>query len=84
MKVKDLKVGELFVTENTMSRPKLKLKQGYLEIASLMVWVCREDVEAKILTDSQIITIRNKWGMTEEKFNDFKEALIRRYIKGTK
>jgi len=81
MKVKDIEPGQIFNIDLTNVRPKLKLQKGFLDMASLYVYEGKDDVEAFLLTESQIVKIRGNWGMTEEKFNDFKEALIRRYIK---
>lgn len=84
MKVKDIKPGQIFNIDLTNVRPKLKLQKGFLDMASLYVYEGKDDVDAFLPTESQIIKIRNNWRMTEEKFNDFKEALIRRYIKEVK
>jgi hypothetical protein len=81
MKVKDVEVGQIFNIDLTNVRPKLKLKKGFVDMASLYVYEGKDDVDAFLLTESQIIKVRNNWRMTEGKFNDFKEALIRRYIK---
>ena len=84
MKIKDIKTGDLFVIDNTMTRPKLKLKEGYLDIASLMIWTCREETEARVLTDIQIEKVRYNWKMKKEDFEKYNQMLIRRYIKEVK
>ena len=81
MKVKDVKIGEIFRIDNTFVRPKLKLKEGYIDMASQIIWVCREEVEAEILTDMQIITVRRKWRLTAEEFEKHKQMIIKKYIK---
>jgi len=81
MKVNEIKTGELFVIDNTMTRPKLKLSQGYLDIFSLIKFSCRGDATARVLTEVDIMKLRINWGMTLEKFEDYKQMLVRRYIK---
>lgn len=81
MKVKDVKIGEVFRIDNTFARPKLKLKEGYVDIASQIIWICREEIDAEILTGMQIITVQRGWGITAEEFEKHKQKLIKKYIK---
>ena len=81
MKVKDVKVGEIFRIDNTFVRPKLKLKEGFIDMATRYIWICREEVEAEILTDVQIATVTRMWGMPPEKFEEYKQRLIKKHIK---
>ncbi len=80
MKVKEVKTGEIFCIDNTLVKPKLKLKEGYIDMASQIIWVCREEVEAEILTDMQIMTVQRKWRITAEEFEKHKQKLIKKYI----
>ena len=81
MKVKDVKTGEIFRIDNTFVRPKLKLKEGYIDMTSQIIWICREEVEAEILTGMQIITVQRKWRLTAKEFEKHKQKLIKKYIK---
>ena len=80
MKVKDIKVGEIFAIDYSGVRPKLKLKEGYLDLASQYVWVCNQEIDAEILTDSQLTKIARNWRMTMEEFEKYKQKMIRKYI----
>lgn len=84
MKVKDIKVGEIFVIDNTMTKPKLKLEQGYVDMSSLYMFSGKKDTTARVLTEADIMKIRFKWKMTEKGFENYKQMLIRRYIKEEK
>ena len=80
MKVKEIKTGEVFVIDHTLVRPKLKLKQGYLDMATQYIWVCREEADAEILTGSQTMRVAINWKMTPEGFEKHKQILIKKYI----
>lgn len=84
MKVKDIKVGEIFVIDNTMTKPKLKLEQGYVDMSSLYMFSGKKDTTARVLTEADIMKVRFKWKMTEEDFGNYKQMLIRRYIEEVK
>lgn len=84
MKAKEIKTGEIFTIDNTIARPKLKMAQGFVDIASLYIYTRKEDAESRILTESEINRVRLNWGMTPEKFEDYIQMLIRRYIKEVK
>jgi len=84
MKVKDIKIGEIFRIDNTFVKPKLKLKEGYIDMASQIIWVCREEVEAEILTDTQIRNVIQSWKLTSEQFEKHRQKLIKKYIEEIK
>jgi len=77
MKVSEVELGQIFILDHTLSRPKLKLKEGFLDIVPNYVYVCWGDWPAEVLTETQIYKLRQTWGMTEESFKKFKQALIR-------
>lgn len=81
MKVKEVKTGKVFRIDNTFVKPKLKLKEGYIDMSSQIIWVCKEEVDAEILTGMQIITVQRKWGITAEEFEKHKQMLIKKYIR---
>ena len=84
MKVKEVEIEKIFRIDNTFSRPKLKIKKGYVDIASQYVWICREEVNAEILTNKQIETIIKNWKLTPEQFEKHKQMLIKKYIRRIK
>ena len=84
MKVKEVEIEKIFRIDNTFSRPKLKIKKGYVDIASQYVWICREEVNAEILTNKQIETIIKNWKLTPEQFGKHKQMLIKKYIRRIK
>lgn len=81
MKAKEVKTGEIFVIDNTYTRPKLKLEKGYVDLLSGYVWVCRLEVPAEVLTESGLMKVRIKWKITEGNFNKYVEAVRRKHIK---
>ena len=80
MKVKEVKVGEIFTIDSSWVRPKLKLKQGFLDMATQYIWVCWEEHEAEVLTDIQIIKIARNWRLTLEQFERHKQKMVKKYI----
>lgn len=81
MKVKDIKIGEIFSADNTATRPKIKLREGFIDMFTRYVYVNRENVEARELTEIELTRIRQNWGMTPEKFESYKQSLIKKYTK---
>lgn len=81
MKIREVKTGDLFVIDNTYTRPKLKLEEGYVDILSGYVWVCNLDEFAEVLTESNLMKIRIKWKMSEDGFNKYVQAIRRKHIK---
>lgn len=84
MKVKDLKVGEIFVIDNTIARPKMKINEGFVDMFTLYVYINRDDLEARLLTETELRHIQRNWRMSPEKFESYKKMIIKRYIKGGK
>jgi hypothetical protein len=81
MKVKDIKIGEIFSADNTATRPKIKLREGFVDMFNQYVYINRENVEARKLTEIELTRIRQNWGMTLEKFEEYKQKLIKKYSK---
>lgn len=81
MKVKDVKVGEIFTINNSLVRPKLKLNEGFLDIATRYSYINKEEVTAAICTKSELDRIQRNWRMTPEEFENHKQILIKKYIK---
>ena len=79
MKVSEIEPGEIFMIGPTLTRPALKLKEGFLDMVSRYVYVCWNDSPATVLTESQIRRLRSNWKMSEEDFERFKQALIEIY-----
>ena len=80
MKVKDVKVGEIFTIDNSNVRPKLKLAEGFLDMATQYTYVNKEEIDASICTESELNRILQNWRWTAEKFEKYKKMLVRRYI----
>jgi len=79
MKVNEIKPGQIFTTDNTLIYPKLKLHKGFVSIRTQYIWLCKEDVQATLLSWGQLRKIMNNWGMSQEEFDKYKEGLIKRY-----
>ena len=79
MKVSELEAGQIFTIGNTLVRPKLKLKTGFVDMVSRYVYVCKGEVSAEILTETQLRRIRSNWGMTQEEFERYKQILIEKH-----
>jgi len=80
MKVKDVKVGEIFTLDNSRTRPKLKLDEGFLDMVTQYTYVNREEIDATVCTELELNRILQNWGWTIEKFENYKKELIKRYI----
>ena len=81
MEVNGIKLGQIFIFGPTLTRPQLKLKVGFLDMISRYIYSCWGNEPATVLTGTQIYRLRSNWGMTEEKFEEFKRALIEIYSK---
>ncbi|MBA7579528.1 hypothetical protein ES708_21399 [subsurface metagenome] len=79
MKVNEVKPGQIFTTDNTLTYPKLKLHKGFISMRTQYIWFCKGDVSADLLSEAQIRKIMNNWGMSQEEFDKYKEGLIKRY-----
>ena len=74
MKVKDVKIGEVFNIENTPSYPKLKIEGGYVDMRDEIVnkrGNC-DDKEATIMSVGDDLKEMSKWV----------EKLKLKYLKG--
>lgn len=84
MKVKDIKVGEIFVIDNTIARPKMKINEGFVDMFTLYTYINKDDLDARLVTESEIFRVRSNWRMSPEKFEKYKKMIIKRYIKEIK
>lgn len=80
MKLKDIKVGEIFTIDNSHIRPKLKLTEGFLDMVTQYTYVNKGETDATVCTESELNRILQNWGWTVEKFENYKKTLIKRYI----
>jgi len=79
MKVNEVEPGQIFTTDNTLAYPKLKLHKGFISMRTQYIYLCREDIPATLLSGAQLRKIMNDWGMSKEKFDKYKEGLIKKY-----
>ena len=79
MKVNEIKPGQIFTTDNTLTYPKLKLHKGFISMRTQYIWLCRDDVLAWPLSETQLRKIMNNWGMSQEEFDKYKEGLTKKY-----
>jgi len=79
MKVNEVKPGQIFTTDNTLTYPKLKLHKGFISMKTQYIWLCKGNVLANLLSGAQLRKIMNNWGMSQEEFDKYKEGLIKRY-----
>ena len=79
MKVNEVKPGQIFTTDNTLTYPKLKLHKGFVSMRTQYIWLCKGNDLAWPLSEAQIRKVRNGWGMNQEEFDKYKEELIKKY-----
>ena len=79
MKVNEVEPGQIFTTDNTLTYPKLKLHKGFISMRTQYIWLCKGDVLAWPLSETQLRKIMNNWGMNQEEFDKYREGLIKRY-----
>ncbi|GAH03165.1 unnamed protein product [marine sediment metagenome] len=79
MKVNEIKPGQIFTTDNTLTYPKLKLHKGFMSMRTQYIWLCRDDVLATLLSWVQLRKVMSNWGMSQEEFNKYKEELVKKY-----
>lgn len=84
MKARDIKVGEIFVADNTIRRPKIKLRESFVDMVTQYVYVNKENLEARVLTESELIHVRRNWRMIPKEFEDYKQLLIKKYVEEEK
>lgn len=80
MKAAGIKTGEIFTIDHSNVRPKLKIKQGFVDIATQYIYVNKEEVEATLCTERDLYRIRQNWGVTLEEFEKYKQKMVKRYI----
>jgi len=79
MKVDDLKTGQIFVIDNTLIYPKLKLCRGFIDMRTQYIYSCKGDVLAWPLSETQLRKIMSDWRMSQEEFDKYREELIKKY-----
>ncbi|MBA7581321.1 hypothetical protein ES708_23223 [subsurface metagenome] len=79
MKVNEVEPGQIFTTDNTLVYPKLKFRKGFIDMRTQYVYLCRGDEEARLLSETQLRSIRIDWRMSQEEFDRYKGRLIKRY-----
>ena len=79
MKVEEINPGQIFTIDNTLTYPKLKLHKGFISMRTQYIWLCKGDVSATLLSWDQLRKIMSIWGMSQEKFDKYKEELIKKY-----
>jgi len=79
MKVNEIKPGQIFTTDNTLTYPKLKLHKGFVSMRTQYIYLCKGDVSATLLSGTQLRKIMNNWRMSQEEFDKYKEELIKKY-----
>lgn len=82
MKVKEIKIEEIFTIDSMHLhlRPKLKIKEGFVDMSSQYIYINKEEVAATVCTESELNRIQQNWRMTSEKFKGYKQFLIRKYV----
>jgi len=78
MKVNEVKSGQIFTTDNTLIFPKLKLRKGFVSMRTQYIYLCREDVQATLLSWVQLRKVMSDWRMSQEEFEKYKQMLIKR------
>ncbi|MBA7534904.1 hypothetical protein ES705_27154 [subsurface metagenome] len=79
MKVNEVEPGQIFTTDNTLTYPKLKLHKGFISMGTQYVYLCRGDVSAWPLSETQLRKVMSNWRMSQEEFDKYKEGLTKRY-----
>jgi len=79
MKIDEIKPGQIFTTDNTLIYPKLKLHKGFISMRTQYIYLCKGDILATLLSGIQIKKIMNNWRMSQEKFDEYKRRLIKKY-----
>lgn len=79
MVVDDLKPGQIFTIDNTLVYPKMKLRKGFIDMRTQYVYLCRVNEEVRLLSESQLRSIRSDWKMSQEDFDKYKERLVKKY-----
>lgn len=79
MKVNEVEPGQIFTIDNTLIYPKLKLHRGFIDMRTQYIYLCKEDVSAWLLSETQLRKIMSDWRMSQEKFDKYKKGLIKKY-----
>jgi len=79
MKVNEARLGQIFTIDNTLIYPKLKLHKGFIDMRTKYIYLCKGDVLAWPLSETQLRKIMSNWKMSQEEFDKYKEELIKKY-----
>jgi len=79
MKVNEVKPGQIFTTDNTLTYPKLRLHKGFIDMRTRYIYLCKEDVQVRLLSRDQLRKIMSDWKMSQEEFDKYKGELIKKY-----
>jgi len=79
MTVDEIKPGQIFIIDNTLIYPKLKLHKGFIDMRTQYIYSCKEDISARLLSGDQIRKVMSNWGMSQEEFDKYKERLIKKH-----
>jgi len=79
MKVNEIKPWQIFTIDNTLIYPKLKLHKGFIDMRTQYIYSYKEEVQANLLSETQLRKIMSNWRMTQEKFDKYMKELIKRY-----
>ena len=79
MTVDEIKPGQIFIIDNTLIYPNLKLYKGFIDMRTQYIYSCKGDIQARLLLPDQIRKIMSNWRMNQEEFDKYKERLIKKY-----
>jgi len=79
MQVNEVEPGQIFTIDNTLIHPKLKLHKGFIDMRTQYIYLCRGDVLAWPLSETQLRKVMSNWRMSQEEFDKYREELIKRY-----
>ena len=80
MKIKDIEAGKIFNIENTPTYPKLKLKEGYVDMRDEILNRNPGLFEAEIMTDEAVNEQFEKYGMNPENVQTLIKKLNDRFL----
>jgi len=78
MKVNEVEPGQIFTIDNTLIYPKLKLHQGFIDMRTQYIYLCKGDVQARLLSETQLRKVMSDWRMSQVEFEKYKRMLIKR------
>lgn len=79
MKVNEVEPGQIFNIDYTLIYPKLKFHKGFIDMRTQYIYLCKGDVQARLLSETQLRKVMSDWGMSQEEFDKYREELIKKY-----